>query len=89
MICVHNQVYFIDSVIIWHWFCTTSLSTKMLLFNGRMSEDDVYVNWLNRVNCRDPKAMVTPVVRETHSVMACLIQSRTVALENVSYLNLW
>jgi len=36
------------------------------------------------VNLQDPKGVVIPVVRETHSVMACLIQSKTMALKTVS-----
>jgi len=36
------------------------------------------------VNWQDQKGMVTSVVQETHLVMACLIQSKTVVLKNVS-----
>ena len=45
---------------------------------------EVYYDWLDRVNWHDPKGVVTPVVQETPSVMACLTHSKTMAPENVS-----
>jgi len=50
------------------------------------SDIDVCFDRPNRVNWQDVKGVVTPIVREIHSVMVCLTSSKAMVLKIVSYL---